>query len=139
MGPLRDRLVGHWLVERHIHDLDSAWTGRFDGRAHFAPVPGGLAYREDGVLQMGGLAMNAWQVWRWEFPTEAEAAVFFEDGRPFHRFDPRARRPEASVVFEPDRYDIAYEFAGPDEWLCEWRVEGPRKDYRTVTRYRRVP
>jgi hypothetical protein len=27
---------------------------------------------------------------------------------------------------------------GPDEWIVEWAVSGPRKDYHMVTRYCRV-
>ncbi|HEU0222708.1 MAG TPA: DUF6314 family protein [Paracoccaceae bacterium] len=134
---MQDRFVGHWEVDRHIHDLDSAWTGRFSGRATFSPVPGALAYREEGILRLGGLTMRARRAYRWEFPSEAEVAVYFEDGRFFHSFDPRQARAEASHYCDPDLYEVTYVFLAPDHWLAEWRVEGPRKDYRMVTHYRR--
>lgn len=134
---VRARFEGHWTVERHIHDFDSAWTGRFDGTAVFSPVPGALAYREEGLLRLGGLSMRAFRSYRWEFPSPGEVAVFFEDGRFFHRFDPRLRRAEASHYCDPDRYDVTYVFGQGSAWSTEWRVEGPRKDYRMVTHYRR--
>jgi hypothetical protein len=134
---VRDRFLGHWRVERHIHDLDSGWTGRFDGRAVFSPVPGALAYAEEGILRLGGLTMTASQRFLWEFPDAGTVRVLFDDGRLFHEFDPRAERPEASCAIEGDRYDIAVIFHDAGHWTSEWRVEGPRKDYRTVTHYRR--
>ncbi|QDL91840.1 trigger factor [Paroceanicella profunda] len=132
------RFLGHWQVDRHVHDLDAARTGRFEGRASFSPVPGGLLYEEMGTLRLGGLAMRAARRYLYRFPEGGEVRVYFDDGRFFHAFDPGAARAEALHLCPPDRYEVAYLF-GPDphDWRSEWRVEGPRKDYRLVTRYTR--
>ncbi|WP_118134038.1 DUF6314 family protein [Oceanicella sp. SM1341] len=132
------RFLGHWRVDRHVHDLDSARTGRFEGRASFSPVPGGLLYEEDGTLSLAGLTMRATRRYIYRFPGGDEVQVYFEDGRFFHAFEADARRAEALHLCPPDRYEVAYVFGpDPDRWQCEWRVEGPRKDYRLVTRYSR--
>jgi len=33
--------------------------------------------------------------------------------------------------------DVTYDFRKYPQWRAEWRVEGPKKDYRMVTTYRR--
>lgn len=136
-GDLAARFVGHWDVVRHIHDFDTRWTGTFEGRALFSPVPGALDYLEEGTLRLGGLTMRAHRRYRWTFPAPDRVEVAFEDGRPFHHFDPRGAEAEASHYCDPDRYEVTYRFDAPDAWRSEWRVEGPRKDYRLVTFYGR--
>ncbi|MEM9050343.1 MAG: DUF6314 family protein [Pseudomonadota bacterium] len=132
-----DRFAGHWQVERHITDFDSGWTGRFTGNAVFSPVPGGLDYEERGWLQLGGLVSEAFRRYAWRQETPGRVAVHFEDGTFFHRFDPGEARAEASHYCDPDLYEVVYFTPGHDPWRAEWRVEGPRKDYRLVTHYRR--
>lgn len=134
----RAGFLGHWDVERHVHDLASAWTGRFDGRASFAPVPGGgLAYAETGLLRLGGLRMHAAQRYRFLFPAPDRVEVRFETGAPFHAFDPRAHPARADYACGGDLYEVSYFLSLPEAWRSEWRVEGPRKNYRLVTRYAR--
>ncbi|GIX12103.1 MAG: hypothetical protein KatS3mg118_0062 [Paracoccaceae bacterium] len=132
------RFLGHWHVDRHIMDFDSGWAGRFEGRAVFSPVPGGLAYEERGTLRLGGLRSEAFRRYLWRFPAPDEVAVHFEDGRFFHRFDPRRPEAAASHYCDPDLYEVTYFFPDPRHWRTEWRVEGPRKDYRLVTHYLRI-
>lgn len=136
-GRALDRFAGHWEVERHIADLDSGWMGRFEGLAVFTPVPGGLAYEERGVLRLGGLVSEAFRRYFWSERPGGRIAVSFEDGRPFHDFDPGLARAEASHYCDPDLYEVTYFFPARGEWRAEWRVEGPRKDFRLVTHYRR--
>ena len=37
-----------------------------------------------------------------------------------------------------DLYRGTFRVTGPEEWVVEWSVGGPRKDYHMVTRYCRV-
>ncbi|RMF38786.1 MAG: trigger factor [Alphaproteobacteria bacterium] len=128
--------TGQWTVDRHIADIDSGWTGRFEGWARFSPVPGGLDYLERGRLRLGGLVdTHAWRRYRWVFPHPHRVEVYFEDGSFFHSFDPGLQRAEATPYHDPDLYEVTYEFETRERWRSEWRVEGPRKDYRLVTRY----
>lgn len=131
------RFEGHWIVDRHIHDFDSAWQGRFRGRAEFVPVPGAFNYLEEGELQLGGLTLNASRRYRYLFPARDRVEVLFEDSSPFHTFDPTLPRSEASHVCGGDTYEVTYMFPSPTNWRADWRVEGPRKNYRLVTYYRR--
>ncbi len=131
------RFQGHWRLDRHIHDFDAGWTGRLIGWASFSPVPGALAYAEAGELTLGGLTLRASRTYRWSFPAPDRVEIAFDDGRFFHAFDPRADVSVATHHCDPDRYDVTYHLADPHHWRAEWRVEGPRKDYRLVTHYRR--
>ena len=136
---LRDKFIGLWIIERDILDLDSEWIGRFDGQAEFKPSEEGLLYTEEGRLAFGGLeAMKATRSYTWRFPGATRVEVDFDDGSPFHGFDLGAGRVEASHYCDPDQYDVAYDFSAWPEWRAEWRVEGPRKDYRMVSIYRRA-
>ncbi|MEE4117604.1 MAG: DUF6314 family protein [Paracoccaceae bacterium] len=130
------RLAGRWRVVRRIEDRLGP-GGRFDGEAVFAEVPGGLDYVERGVLVLGqGAPMQAERRSLWR-AAGARVAVRFADGRGFHELDPAAACPEARHLCGDDVYDVAYDFAGRSGWGCVWRVRGPRKDYRMVTRYAR--
>ena len=134
------RFQGRWSIRRHILDLDSEWLGRFDGSADFAPIDDGLHYREEGQLQFGGMtAIRAERVYIWTFPEPDRVRILFADGTHFHDFDPHQSRPQATHYCDPDEYDVTYDFSRWPEWRAEWRVEGPRKDYRLVSIYSRFP
>jgi len=130
------RFEGLWDLHRHIYDLDSEWLGKFDGQAKFAVTKKGLHYREEGKLQFGGLtAMTATRDYDWEFPESGLIRLRFADGRHFHDFDPSEGRPRATHYCDPDEYDVTYDLRKWPEWRAEWRVEGPKKDYRMVSMY----
>lgn len=137
---LIEKFAGDWSIKRHIFDLDSQWLGRFEGVARFTAVDDGLHYNEEGKLQFGGLtAMKATREYLWTFPEDGDGAgmvrVLFDDRRHFHDFDPNDDRPQATHYCDPDEYDVTYDFRKWPEWRAEWRVEGPRKDYRMVSIY----
>ena len=128
---------GRWDIRRDIFDLDSNWTGRFTGFGLFEPTATGLAYAEEGELRFAGLPpFRATRGYHYR-PDGTEVVVEFEDGRFFHRFDPAHSGTQATHWCDPDTYDVRYVFDWPDRWRAEWRVEGPRKDYRMVTNYSR--
>ncbi|WP_316013143.1 DUF6314 family protein [Roseobacter sp. HKCCA0434] len=135
-GPLAP-FTGHWTITRDVFDLDSNWTGRFTGQGTFTPARGGLDYLEEGELRFAGLPpFKATRRYRYD-ASDGLIEVRFEDGRFFHAFDPAVSGTEAHHFCDPDSYDVRYLFDLPHEWRAEWRVEGPRKDYRMVTIYRR--
>lgn len=127
-------LAGRWQIARRIEDRRGP-GGRFDGVAAFVRVAGGLDYAEAGVLVLGqGAPMQAERRHLWR-ADGARVAVFFADGRAFHDFDPAAARPDARHLCGADIYEVTYDFARWPDWETEWRVRGPRKDYRMITRY----
>jgi Family of unknown function (DUF6314) len=127
-------LAGTWDVERELRD--GASTGTFSGTAEFVPDGAGLRWDEAGRARFGGhegearraLAIvadgDAWQ-------------VRFDDGRSFHDLDLRAGRWPAAHDCGADRYEGLYELDGADAMTVWWRVRGPAKDQRIVSRYRR--
>ncbi|WP_184008500.1 DUF6314 family protein [Rubricella aquisinus] len=134
------RFAGRWRVHRDITDFASRWTGKFEGEAVFAPAQGEdtLLYREEGKLTFAGLrSATATRDYVWRFPAEDRVEVFFADGRPFHSFDPGQKDTEADHLCAADLYQVRYVFEADEAWRAEWRVEGPMKDYRMVTFYRR--
>lgn len=132
----RERFEGRWSLFRHIFDLDSQWLGKFEGEAALTAREDGLDYAEEGHLQFGGLhAIKATRNYIWTFPSPERVEVFFEDGKEFHYFEPNEPRSEATHFCDPDTYDATYDFTGWPIWRVEWRVEGPKKDYRMVSVY----
>ncbi len=128
---------GQWALSRQVELAGGAWA-RFEGRAAFVPAgPGRLAYREEGLLSPPGAVapLRAERSYLWCAEGD-EIAVFFDDGRPFHRFC--AARPEASHWCDPDQYDVRYDFTLWPEWHSAWQVRGPRKEYRLTSQFRRA-
>lgn len=129
-----DDFQGLWRLERRIENALGEAAG-FEGRAVFAPVTGGLELHESGWLHVpgqGSFHAERRYLWRAE---GAGIAVFFEDGRAFHHFDPRAPAPEAHHICTPDDYRVAYDFTIWPDWRAVWRVRGPRKDYVMTSHY----
>ena len=126
--------LGHWHLTRTIADALGP-GGELIGTAQFSSISGGLDYAEDGWLRMGSLpAVKASRRYIWR-ADGAAIDVSFHDGRAFHRFDPVAGQPEARHECVPDLYHVTYDFGSWPYWVAKWRVVGPRKDYRMVSRY----
>lgn len=128
--------TGHWVVTRRIDDRLAGQTGSFAGTAVFTPSGEVLQYRESGELRLGAAApMLAERAYLWR-ALSGRIVVDYADGRPFHDFDPRDGR--ATHDCAPDVYVVRYDFARWPDWLANWHVTGPRKDYDMVTEYRRA-
>jgi Family of unknown function (DUF6314) len=129
-------LLGAWEVDRALEDA-ALGTGRFRGRAEFAPDGTEVRWIESGRLELGTYAGPA----RRELhivPAGAAWEVRFADGRPFHRLDLSAG---ACTLHHPcgdDRYDGELAVLGPDEFRLRWRVRGPRKAQQLDARYVRA-
>lgn len=126
--PVLQDFQGSWRLERQITDAlgpDAVLTGT----ARFSPDDAGLMLHEAGRLELtgqGGFQAERRYLWRQD---GAGIAVFFADGRDFHRFDPTLPAPVADHWCDPDTYKVRYDFRDWPLWRAEWRVTGPRKDY----------
>lgn len=127
-------LAGVWRVMRVIRHADGA-VARFSGQAVW--TPDGAVWRsvETGQLTQGGTSFEARRETVWRDVADAWQ-VDFADGRPFHRVEPGVR-PNAAHDCPPDDYRLQYDFGVWPRWSVRWRVTGPRKNYRALTRYAR--
>ncbi|HKK98593.1 MAG TPA: DUF6314 family protein [Marivita sp.] len=127
--------VGTWSVARTIADHLGGPDGQFIGTARFEPSGDGVSYHETGSLTLGEHpAFHAERRYYWRQVGEL-ISVFFEDGRPFHSFDPA--HPTSSHWCDPDTYRVTYDLADWPVWRSTWDVSGPRKAYKMVTTYTR--
>ena len=126
--------AGRWRLTRRIVHDDGA-RAAFEGLATLAPDGEGLRYEEEGVLRLPGAPpMTATRTHLWR-PAPEGVAVLFADGRPFHRIDLSAARPEAVHPCGADLYRVAYDFTAWPDWSAVWRVDGPRHAYRLASRH----
>ncbi len=128
--------TGVWqLTRRIIHD--GGQQARFDGVATFEPLKAdALLLREEGLLRLpgqGGFAAN--RSYRWGLSGDGAIEVFFDDGRPFHEFDPNADACGDRHWCDPDLYAVRYDFSLWPEWSSRWRVDGPHKGYTMFSTY----
>ena len=129
-------LEGRWRLDRVIEDARTGVTGRLEGEALWRPDAAGLVQEESGVLHYGDAPpMQATRCYLWRAAGDA-LEVFFEDGRPFHVV-PQAGA-EAVHHCDPDLYRVTYDFDLPKRFTQVWRVTGPRKDARIISRFTRA-
>lgn len=125
-------LEGGWRLTRRIEDFRAGLVGTLEGTCHWLPDEDGLRQEEQGLLRFGQAApMQATRVYLWR-QDGADLVVFFEDGRPFHRLSDRL---SDRHLCDPDTYDVAYDMARWPDWTQSWRVTGPRKDARILSRF----
>jgi hypothetical protein len=137
--PTLDQFAGDWTIERTIEDRMHGQNGQLEGGARIEPggLEGGYIYREAGKLALeGGTEMEALRVYLWG-PHEKGISVHFQDGRDFHVIELDRLMPDAQHHCAPDMYHVSYDFSRWPEWTSKWRVQGPKKDYKMVTRYTR--
>ncbi|WP_460273313.1 DUF6314 family protein [Celeribacter sp. ULVN23_4] len=130
--------AGAWSLSRRIEDALAGGTGHLSGTCRFEPDEAGLRCVETGQLTLPGAARSfeAERCYLWR-PTPDGIAVFFDDGRFFHAFNPNDPSPRADHDCAPDAYAVRYDFSTWPDWSAEWRVKGPRKDYVSVSRFSR--
>ncbi len=134
--PLLMEFEGQWGIARRIDDRLMGRAAVFTGRALFRPDGVGLEYTEEGMLKVPGQPeMQATRRYLWR-AQGAEICVLFEDGRAFHRLS--ADRLQDTHDCAPDIYHVLYQFDAWPNWRADWRVSGPRKDYRMISDYTRA-
>ncbi len=123
---------GRWTLTRQVFHANAP-DARFEGEAVWTPDAAGLAYEETGRLIVNGHApMSTSRRYNWR----AGLDVYYEDGRFFHSVPPLGGR--AQHWCDPDDYVVEYDFADWPQFSADWRVKGPRKDYRMLSRYSRA-
>lgn len=127
-------LRGRWRTLRVLRHADGA-RARFGGFTTWSPMNGGgLRCLEEGTLRQDGRSFPAGRETLWQAgPGGIE--VRFADGRPFHTV---GRDAAARHDCAPDIYWLRYDWSAWPRWSVRWRVRGPRKDYRALTRYLRA-
>lgn len=146
VADLRAYLAGVWRLVRTLEDRRTGQKGRFEGRAVFREPEegegtveaGGLAYREEGRLVLGGFETLAHRAYLYRFPLLHLAEVRFADGRAFHRLDLSGGVWDAEHGCGGDLYRGSFRALGPDGWTAVWEVAGPRKDQRLSGRFTRL-
>ena len=126
-------LAGAWRVLRVIRHADGT-AARFTGRAVWTPEGDAFRCVELGRLRQDGGAFEARRETVWRDGPEG-IAVAFGDGRPFHMWRPGE---PARHDCPPDDYRLRFDLSAWPCWSVRWRVVGPRKDYRALTRYARA-
>lgn len=137
ISDLKSYLSGPWAFLRCLNDQRLSQRGSIVGRAAFDPDDEGLHYREQGRLWFGGDQGEALRSYRYRFAAPGRAEVAFEDGRPFHELCLAAGSCTVEHLCGADHYSGTFEALGPHALRVNWRVEGPRKDYRLETDYLR--
>jgi hypothetical protein len=127
---------------RFVREIEDARAGQVlqaEGVVRFTPDTAGLVYQESGHLRVPGHApMQTERRYLWRFDTTG-VAVFFEDGRPFHRFVPAGWGNGTDHPCGADHYRVVYDFSGWPRWWATWQVTGPRKDYVSRTEHMPLP
>ena len=129
--------VGSFDVSRVIEDHRAEQTSRFEGTARIAVAQSGAEYVEIGTLIMNDMRFEAERRYLWR-GQGARIAVAFADGAPFHDFDPVLGGQATEHLCGEDMYRGGYDVSGWPSWAVTWDVSGPRKDYRSITRYHRL-
>ena len=131
-------LAGRWRLTRRIDDFRDRRVGTFRGFADVDLSADGFTYGETGTLRLEGSApMAATRRYLWRVDG-GRVLVSFEDGRFFHGFDPGLGRSDAVHRCGEDDYRVIYTFLKWPDWRAEWRVRGPRKDYRMLSDFVRA-
>ncbi|MEM6307209.1 MAG: DUF6314 family protein [Pseudomonadota bacterium] len=124
--------IGHWQINRDIHDHRTDQISQFQGTAQITAQG---AYTETGQLILPtGQAIVASRAYHWQ-DVAGGIAISFDDGRPFHAMWQDA--PHDHHWCDPDTYDVIYNFDDFPYWTAQWHVKGPRKDYVMISCYRK--
>jgi Family of unknown function (DUF6314) len=133
---------GGWQIDRVLTDHRTGTRGRFTGHALVVPAPdqpGEWHYTETGELCFAAHTGPASRRLRYQGLPDGTVAVRFADGRPFYVLDLRTGQAQAEHGCGPDQYLLSHRVLGTGLLEEEWRVRGPAKDYRALTRLARKP
>ncbi|MGG7565736.1 DUF6314 family protein [Rhodovulum sp. DZ06] len=134
-------MLGRWRLTRRIEDFHAAQEGAFHGEAELRHEPGApdrLAWEEEGLLRLGKAEARGRRAYLWRLQPPDVVEISHADGRFFHLLRVKGDGDAVSHDCPPDLYKGEYRFETPDRWTLEWRVTGPRKDYRMLTVHERI-
>lgn len=133
--PAMRSLVGRWSLRRRLRDDRLGMSGRVAGELLIRPdADGSLEWEESGELEWGSLRA---QVRRRTILRRTDDGwwMTFDHGGLFHPWRP------GIVVEHPcaaDLYRGIIRIDSEDRMRVLWRVTGPAKDQRLMTRLRRT-
>ncbi len=139
---LRCYLNHDWHFKRRIIHHSSNQIATIDGVVSWEKVSGvdaeqTLLYREHGVIQLASYKGKATQTYRYEFPSDAIAEVYFSDGRFFYTLNLTSTHCDIHHLCGADTYEGQFDVISKTEHHQRWRVTGPRKDYTSHTIFSR--
>ena len=122
-------LRGTWQAQRKIVDHLARATSSFEGTATLTPD----RFHEEGHLTLGASRLHATRAYRLR-ATAQGVTVDFPDGSEFVALTHAASQ-KVRHVCGADTYVGHFFFVDATTWVEAWRVNGPRKHYRSLTRY----
>lgn len=148
-------LLGTWTLTKTLEYQRGGRSGNFRGSAQFMPLSAGvegvLSYEETGVatLEPNMEALEARHALLYDCSDATDVKVYFDEAinrapadvltgrRYFHSID--LSSPDKPFVHPcgPDMYYGRLMVTSPDVFVLDWRVEGPRKLGRVVSRFSR--
>jgi hypothetical protein len=130
--------LGRWRLDRTIETFDESPSGVLSGEAVLRDLMDHVIYEETGRLTLDfGQNLETERRYQWLQGKAGRIDVKFADGRCFHTIS-LTRDGEATHDCPPDLYKVRYDFGAWPYWSSEWRVTGPRKDYRMLSHYRPI-
>lgn len=124
-------LTGDWSCRRLVYDGLSRAFLRGEGHCTFQPE--GKRLRQVESLVFNGL--EASRTYLWEV-RETAVWLLYEDGRPLVPVTDSQK--DGRHLCGQDLYEVRLSEWALRCFTLSWRVQGPRKDYAMVTRYRRM-
>ena len=123
--------LGCYAITRVIEDSHADQVLHFEGEASVTASLEGAIYAETGKMTFpNGQSFQSERRYLW-IDDGALVRVSFEDGRPFHDFDPVQGGAATEHLCGEDMYRGGYDFSEWPRWSLTWAVSGPRKDYRS--------
>ena len=129
---IADSIAGDWTVRRTMIDFLAGATYNFTGNA----VVTADAFTERAIMQIGAHAMPASRAYKLERRGHL-VGILRADGSEFIELEPKATQ-IVQHQCGADIYAGRFLFRSPDEWAEAWRVKGPRKNYASLSRFRRL-
>lgn len=133
-------LRGPWLYERKVFDATAEQEVTASGKVQFADEltngQPGLRYREDGEMEIDGIAVQTEREYIYGFLADGGVAeVRFADGRFFHVLDLSKGMVRVEHQCGDDTYQGLFRVLTDQAWLSVWRVTGPRKSQVITTHF----
>jgi len=127
-----DAFIGSWRVRRTVIDFNGGPPCVFSGQA----VVTADAFTESGEIRLGDRMLPASRSYRLQRQGDT-VVVLRADSSAFISL---GEQPSQAVQHDcgADVYLGRFFFRGPDEWAEAWRVNGPRKNYASLSRFHRL-
>ncbi|QPC91833.1 DUF6314 family protein [Mesorhizobium sp. INR15] len=123
--------IGNWHVRRKLIDFSGGASCVFSGQATVTET----AFSESGEVRIGGRILTASRSYRLE--VRDGSVLVFRGSDAFISLDGQPSQ-IARHQCGADLYSGRFFFRGIDEWAEAWRVKGPRKNYASLSQFRRL-